>query len=75
MSSLICNFLCNAIKHGGDSGINMELVVWISDPEAGEPNLRSDLNWAIWAAFQRENIEIPYPQRVIHLQGKPLAAS
>jgi small-conductance mechanosensitive channel len=59
----------------GDSGINMELVVWISDPEAGEPNLRSDLNWAIWAAFQRENIEIPYPQRVIHLQGKPLAAS
>lgn len=59
----------------GDSGINMELVVWISDPEAGEPNLRSDLNWAIWAAFQRENIEIPYPQRVIHLQDKPLSAS
>jgi small-conductance mechanosensitive channel len=58
----------------GDSGINMELVVWISDPEAGEPNLRSDLNWAIWAAFKRENIEIPYPQRVIHLQDKPLAA-
>ena len=58
----------------GDSGINMELVVWISDPEAGEPNLRSDLNWAIWTAFKRENIEIPYPQRVIHLQDKPLAA-
>ncbi len=58
----------------GDSGINMELVIWISDPEAGEPNLRSDLNWAIWSAFKRENIEIPYPQRVIHLHDKPLAA-
>jgi len=58
----------------GDNGINLELVVWIHDPEEGEFNLRSDLNWAIWSAFQRENIEIPYPQRVIHLKDKPLAA-
>lgn len=58
----------------GDNGINLELVVWISDPEAGEPNLRSDLNWAIWEAFTRENIEIPFPQRVIHLPEKSLAA-
>ncbi len=58
----------------GDNGINLELVVWISDPEAGEPNLRSDLNWAIWDAFSKENIEIPFPQRVVHLPEKPLAA-
>jgi small-conductance mechanosensitive channel len=58
----------------GDNGINLELVVWISDPEAGEPNLRSDLNWSIWGAFREANIEIPFPQRVVHLQDKSLAA-
>lgn len=51
----------------GESGIDIALAVWIADPEAGEINLRSDLNWEIWAAFQRENIEIPFPQRVVRL--------
>lgn len=51
----------------GDNGINLELVVWIHDPEEGEMNLRSELNWAIWAAFQRERVEIPFPQRVVHM--------
>ncbi len=54
------------LKHFGDNGIDLELVVWIDDPEEGEFNLRSDLNWQIWAAFKREGVEIPYPQRVIH---------
>lgn len=54
------------LKHFGENGIDLELVVWIADPEEGEFNLRSDLNWEIWAAFQREGIEIPFPQRVIH---------
>ncbi len=58
----------------GDNGINMELVVWIRDPEESEMNLRSDLNWAIWDAFQQEKIEIPFPQRVVHLAGQPPAA-
>ena len=59
----------------GDNGINLELVVWISDPEAGEPNLRSDLNWAIWETFTRENIEIPFPQRVVHFPEKPVSGT
>ena len=54
----------------GDNGINMELVVWIDDPEESEQNLRSELNWGIWAAFKRENIEIPFPQRVVHMVAK-----
>ncbi|MDP2788057.1 MAG: mechanosensitive ion channel [Pseudomonadota bacterium] len=54
------------LKNFGDNGIDLELVIWIADPEEGEMNLRSDLNWQIWAAFKREKIEIPYPQRVVH---------
>ncbi len=51
----------------GDNGINLELRVWITDPEEGLMRLKSDINWAIWEGFQMEGIEIPYPQRVIHL--------
>jgi small-conductance mechanosensitive channel len=54
------------LKNFGENGIDLELVIWISDPEESEFNLRSDLNWQIWAAFKRESIEIPFPQRVLH---------
>jgi small-conductance mechanosensitive channel len=49
------------------SGINLELGIWIDDPEDGQGNLRSELNLAIWQAFQREGISIPYPRSDIHL--------
>jgi len=51
----------------GDNGINLDLVFWIDHPEASQRKLRSDINWAIWEGFQREGIEIPFPQRVVHL--------
>jgi small-conductance mechanosensitive channel len=51
----------------GENGIDLRLVVWITDPEDSQVPLVSDLNWAIWQGFRREGIEIPYPQRVVHL--------
>ncbi len=53
------------------SGINLELGLWIDDPEEGQGNLRSELNLAIWQAFQREGISIPYPRSDIHLIPPP----
>ena len=50
-----------------DSGIELELGVWIDDPEAGMLNIRSELNLAIWRAFQQAGIEIPYPQREVRV--------
>jgi len=50
-----------------DSGIELELGVWIDDPESGMLNLRSELNLAIWRAFQEAGIEIPYPQREVRV--------
>jgi len=52
-----------------DSGINLELGVWIIDPDQGQAALRSDLYGGIWQAFRRDGIEIPYPQREIRVMG------
>ena len=56
-----------------DSGIELELGAWIGDPEIGTLNIRSELNLAVWRAFQEAGIEIPYPQREVRIL--PNAAS
>ncbi|WP_232019124.1 mechanosensitive ion channel family protein [Sulfuritortus calidifontis] len=58
------------LKGFGESGIDLELAFWIADPEEGQMALRSEINWAIWQAFQREGIEIPYPHRVVEIVNK-----
>ena len=51
-----------------DSGIALELRVWLTDPEEGVGNVRSDINLAIWRGFKEAGITIPYPQRDVHLR-------
>jgi small-conductance mechanosensitive channel len=55
------------LKSFGESGIDLEMSIWINDPEEGQLNLRSDINWEIWQKFQQAGIEIPFPQRVVKL--------
>lgn len=50
-----------------DSGINLELGCWITDPEKGLGGLRSDINLAIWRGFKAHGIEIPFPQREVRI--------
>jgi small-conductance mechanosensitive channel len=57
------------VNRFGDQGIELELAVWISDPEKGQQNLRSALNRAIWKAFKAQGIEVPVPQREVRLIG------
>ncbi len=54
-----------------DSGIQLELRVWISDPENGIGNVRTDINLAIWKLFKAAGISIPFPQRDVHLHTVP----
>ena len=60
------------LKEFADNGILLELAVWIRDASEGQNNLRSDINWAIWRRFKAAGIEIPFPQRVIHM-ASPVA--
>jgi len=49
----------------GDSAINYALRFWIANPMEGG-GICSQVNQAIWQAFQRQGIEIPFPQQVQH---------
>jgi small-conductance mechanosensitive channel len=53
------------LMHFGDSGIELELRFWISDPQDGVNNVRSDVNRAIWRLFKEQNITIPVTQHEI----------
>ena len=55
----------------GDNGIELELRVWIKDPENGIANITSDINLAVWKRFKQHDITIPFPQRDVHLVENP----
>ena len=55
----------------GDNGIDLELRVWIRDPQLGVVNVRSDINLAIWKGFQEAGITIPFPQQDLYVKALP----
>jgi small-conductance mechanosensitive channel len=55
------------VKSFQDNGIELELAVWIKDPEEGTLGLKSSLNMKIWRSFTDHGIEIPAPRRTVHL--------
>ena len=52
----------------GDSALNFELAVWTQDMAHAPRRFRSAINFAIERKFRENNIEIPFPQRVVHLR-------
>jgi small-conductance mechanosensitive channel len=55
------------VKGFGDNSIDLELRIWIRDPHNGISNIKSAVYIRIWKLFKEEGIEIPFPQRVIHV--------
>ena len=51
----------------GDSSVDLELRFWINDPQNGIANLQSDVLLRVWDLFHANGIEIPFPQRDLHL--------
>ncbi len=50
-------------------GLEFTVNFWVIDPENGQQNIRSLVNMAILKSLRAHGIEIPYPQRVMHLHG------
>ena len=61
-------------------GLELTVFFWIADPENGQAGVRSGVNLAILSLFNELGVEIPYPQRVVHVRApaqdvKPPAAA
>ncbi len=58
----------------GESSLNFELVVWLSPEAVKRPSaVAADYNWALETALTKYGIEIPFPQRDIHIRSGKLA--
>jgi small-conductance mechanosensitive channel len=56
----------------GDNSINFDLLVWIDVRETPRRRLRSSLYFAIFDELKKAGIEIPYPQRDLHIRSSDL---
>src|SRR3979411_21976 len=54
-----------------EAGMKFSLTFWIADPD-GMDNVKSDVMLALWDAFKREGIKVPYPVREIRVRGGAL---
>ena len=53
-----------------DSSMNFELLIWIDVRKTPRRKVKSNLYFAIFEAFAKEGIEIPFPQRDVHMRSK-----
>jgi small-conductance mechanosensitive channel len=54
----------------GDSSLNFELVVWLQPQAVKRPGaVQADYLWAIETALHKYGIEIPFPQRDLHVRS------
>ena len=59
------------LEEFADSSVNFILLFWVNDVVEGRYGPKSDVLFSIWNKFKDNNIEIPYPQRDIHIrEGK-----
>jgi len=63
------------LKGFGDSAIDLELRIWIDDPENGISNVSSEIRLKLWELFRDNGVEIPFPQRDVHLIPPPQVES
>ena len=56
------------LKGFGDNSVDLEIRFWIQDPQLGISNVKSEILLKVWDKFHEHDIEIPYPQRDIHIK-------
>ena len=63
------------LREFGESSVNHEILVWISDPEGGVGNVQSEILNRLWVLFKENDISIPFPQRDIRIKEMPAMPS
>lgn len=53
----------------GDSGVDFCVEFWVGGIDDGKNKYTSDVLFLIWNALKKNNIEIPYPHRVVEFKG------
>ncbi len=57
-----------------DSGVEFAVEFWVNGIDDGRNKFTPRVLFAIWNALKENDIEIPYPQRVVHHKGLPPSA-
>lgn len=63
--------ICNLMGFG-DNSVDFELRFWISDPVNGVSNVKSRVLLNLWDSLKEHNIEIPFPQRDLHIRSSSI---
>lgn len=66
--------VCHLVEFG-DSSVNFVLRFWIRDPAKGVTNVKGEVLLELWDILKANSIDIPYPQRVIHIADKSTEAT
>lgn len=57
----------------GDSSLNFELAVWTQTHTDKPKILKSELYFEIFSRFKKQSIEIPFPQRDLHIRSSDVS--
>jgi potassium efflux system protein len=55
----------------GESAVDFSVEFWVSGVDGGKNKYMSPVMFAIWNALKEAGIEMPYPQRVVHMKAAP----
>ena len=59
------------LREFSDSSIDFELRVWTTDYVDRPGRMNSILYFEIWKSFKEHGVEIPFPQRDVHIKALP----
>ena len=55
----------------GNDGVEHEILAWISDPEGGVGNVKSDVLNRLWWMFKEAGVGIPFAQQDVYIRSWP----
>ncbi len=63
------------LRRFGDSSVDFVLHFWVADVTQGRWEPQSDVMFEIWRQFKANGIQIPFPQRDVHIHQSDLDES